>query len=130
MTANKTTPNETNPIQWLLSLDDQSKIEDCIKILNIMKSESGAPPVMWGPAIIGFGHYHYKYESGRKGDWFEVGFSPRKQNISLYLMSGFDRFPDLMTRIGKFKTGKSCLYIKKLEDVDEEVLRELVKKIS
>ncbi|RPI72272.1 MAG: DUF1801 domain-containing protein [Ignavibacteriales bacterium] len=81
---------------------------------------------MWGPSIIGFGDYHYKYESGREGDFFITGFSPRKQNLTLYIMPGFKRYEELMQNLGKFKTGQSCLYIKKLEDVDLKVLKELI----
>jgi hypothetical protein len=82
---------------------------------------------MWGDSIIGFGSYHYEYASGREGDWFLTGFSPRKQNLTLYLMSGFEEYDNLLKNLGKFKTGKSCLYIKKIEDVDLQTLTELVK---
>jgi hypothetical protein len=81
---------------------------------------------MWGPSIIGFGSYHYKYASGREGDWFLTGFSPRKQNLSIYIMSGFNRYEEILSRLGKFKTGKSCLYINKLEDIDVKVLEKLI----
>ena len=83
---------------------------------------------MWGDSIIGFGTYHYKYASGREGDWFVTGFSPRKQNLTLYIMSGFDEYDALMKKLGKYKTGKACLYINKLEDVDMAVMRELIQK--
>jgi hypothetical protein len=82
---------------------------------------------MWGSSIIGFGNYHYVYASGREGDYFLTGFSPRKQNLTLYIMAGFDQYDELMKKLGKYKTGKSCLYIKKLEDIDLSTLRELVK---
>jgi len=85
-------------------------------------------PEMWGDSIVGFGSYHYKYASGREGDWFITGFSPRKQNLTLYIMSGFDECDQLLNKLGKHSTGKSCLYIKKIEDVDIDVLKELVKK--
>ncbi len=81
---------------------------------------------MWGPSIVGYGRYHYKYKSGREGDWFVAGFSPRKQNLTLYIMSGFSRYGALMKRLGKYKTGSSCLYINRLADVDQAVLRELI----
>ena len=84
--------------------------------------------MMWGNSIIGFGKYHYRYKTGREGDWMRVGFSPRKQNLTLYIMSGFEEFQQLLEKLGKYKLGKSCLYIKKLQDVDEQILRELVKK--
>ena len=92
-----------------------------------MRRVTGDEPAMWGPSIVGFGSYHYKYASGREGDWMKVGFSPRKQQLTLYIMSGFSRFDELMGRLGKHSTGKSCLYIKRLEDVDLGVLEELVR---
>ena len=82
---------------------------------------------MWGPSIVGFGTYRYQYASGQRGEWPVVGFSPRKRNLTLYIMSGFDRYDDLLSKLGKYKTGKSCLYINKLADVDQEILRELVR---
>ena len=81
---------------------------------------------MWGTSIVGFGEYHYKYASGREGDWFLTGFSPRKQNLTLYIMSGFDQYNELLKKLGKFSTGKSCLYIKKLENIDKKILKELI----
>jgi len=91
-----------------------------------MREVTGCEPKMWGPSIVGFGRYHYKYESGREGDWPLTGFSPRKQALTVYIMAGFRRYEELLDRLGKHKTGKSCLYLKRLEDVDLEVLRELV----
>jgi len=91
-----------------------------------MKQISSEEPKMWGTSIVGFGNYHYKYESGREGDFMKVGFSPRKTSLTLYIMPGFKRYDDLMEKLGKYKTGKSCLYIKKLEDVDQDVLKELI----
>ena len=91
-----------------------------------MKKITKEEPVMWGPSIIGFGSYHYKYESGREGDMCITGFSPRKQSLTLYIMPGFERYHDLMNKLGKYKTGKSCLYINKIEDVDLKVLKELI----
>lgn len=92
-----------------------------------MTESTGSKPVMWGNAIVGFGDYHYKSTSGREGDWFAAGFSPRKQNISLYLMGGY-KFPDLLKKLGKYKTGGSCLYINKLSDINVKVLKDLIKK--
>jgi hypothetical protein len=89
---------------------------------------TGEQPQMWGTSIVGFGSYHYKYKTGRQGDWFLTGFSPRKQALTLYIMSGFDGYDDLMSRLGKFTTGVACLYVKKLDDIDLGVLRELVRK--
>ena len=97
-------------------------------MIDIMKDVTKEEPRMWGSSIVGFGRYRYKYESGREGEWMITGFSPRKSDLTLYIMGGFESFPDLMKRLGKHKTGKSCLYIKKLADVDLKVLRELVEK--
>jgi len=82
---------------------------------------------MWGTSIIGFGSYHFKYASGRERDWFVTGFSPRKQNLTLHIMSGFSKYPELLNKLGKFKTGKSCLYINKIEEIDIQTLKELIK---
>ncbi len=92
----------------------------------MMRKATGCRAKMWGSGIVGYGEYHYKYASGREGDWAIVGFSPRKQNLSVYIMPGFSPFASLMRKLGKYKTGKSCLYINKLEDVDEAVLEELI----
>lgn len=99
---------------------------DCAKLVEIMGRATGAEPRMWGPSIVGFGSYHYKYDSGREGDWFLTGFSPRKQALTLYIMAGFERYDDLMRRLGRHSTGKSCLYVRRLDDVDLDVLTELV----
>jgi hypothetical protein len=92
-----------------------------------MKEVTGEEPKMWGDSIVGFGAYHYKYASGREGDWFLAGFSPRQQNLTLYIMAGFDNYEALLNQLGKFKTGKSCLYVNKIADVNPDVLQELVK---
>lgn len=123
----KTKPNEGSVEAFLNSVADPKKRQDCFAILDLMKQVTGEKPVMWGDSIIGFGNYHYCYESGREGDWFLTGFSPRAQNLTLYIMSGFDQYDELMSKLGKYKTGKACLYIKKIEDVDTDVLRELVR---
>jgi len=123
----KTKQNEQSVEKFLNSITDKSTREDCLTILRLMKQATKAEPKMWGTSIIGFGTYHYKYESGRAGDWFLTGFSPRKQNVTLYIMPGFARYAELMQKLGKYKTGKSCLYVKKLGDVDMAVLKQLVK---
>lgn len=128
MTELKTKVNKANVDKFLKSVKDEQKREDCYKVLEIMKKTTKAEPKMWGTSIIGFGTYHYKYASGREGDWMLVGFSPRKQNLTLYIMSGFDEYDSLMKKLGKHSTGKSCLYIKKLEDVNMKVLKELITK--
>ncbi len=123
----KTKPTDNDVTKFLNSVTDEQKRKDCFAILNLMKCITGEEPKMWGASMIGFGSYHYKYESGREGDWFLSGFSPRKQNISLYIMAGFDRYDELMSRLGKFKTGKSCLYVKNLDQINMEVLGELIR---
>lgn len=100
---------------------------DCEAIIALMQKATGEPPKMWGAAIVGFGSYTYKYESGKTGDWPLVGFSPRKQNLTLYVMSGFAGHDDLTAKLGKFKTGKSCLYLNSLADIDIKVLEKLLK---
>ncbi len=111
---------------FLKKIADKTRREDCLAVVDIMRDVTKEEPKMWGSSIVGFGRYHYKYESGREGEWMITGFSPRKGDLTLYIMPGFEPFPDLMKRLGKYKTGKSCLYIKKLADVDVDVLRELV----
>lgn len=122
----KTKPNDESVEAFLANVEDKKKRHDSVIILELMKQITGEDPKMWGPSIIGFGSYHYKYASGREGDWFLTGFSPRKQNLSLYIMAGFERYDELMQKLGKFRTGKACLYINKLEDVDQKVLKELI----
>lgn len=124
----KTKPTDNDVLKFLHSVPDEQKRKDCFELLELMKKVSDEDPKMWGAAIIGFGSYHYKYESGREGDWFLTGFSPRKQNISLYIMPGFDRYDELMNRLGKYKTGKSCLYISQLNQIKLDVLEELIRK--
>ena len=124
----KTKPTAESVSAFLNKVSDKSRREDCLAVIDIMKDVTKEEPRMWGTSIVGFGRYHYKYESGREADWMITGFSPRKGDLTLYIMGGLDSFPDLMKRLGKHKTGKSCLYIKKLADVDLKVLRELVEK--
>ena len=123
---NKATKNEGDVKAFLEGLEDEKRKADSIMALELMSGITKEEPKMWGGSIVGFGDYHYKYESGREGDFFKVGFSPRKQNLTLYIMPGFDRFEELMAQLGKYKTGKSCLYIKKIEDIDLDILKELV----
>ena len=124
----KTKRNKGNVEAFLNSVVDEKKRQDSFTILELMKQVTGKEPEMWGDSIVGFGSYHYKYASGREGDWFVTGFSPRKQNLTLYIMSGFDEYHQLLGKLGKYSTGKSCLYIKKMEDVEYDVLKELVKR--
>ena len=124
----KTKPNNQSVEGFLNQVPDEKKRQDSFAILELMKQVTGNEPIMWGDSIVGFGTYKYKYASGREGEWPVTGFSPRKQNLTLYITSGFDEYDDLLIKLGKHSTGKSCLYIKKLEDVDQEVLRELISK--
>jgi hypothetical protein len=122
----KTRATDASVVGYLRSIPDVARRQDCLHMFEIMKRVTGAEPRLWGAGMVGFGSYHYRYESGREGDWFVTGFSPRKGDLTLYIMAGFDRYPELLERLGKFKTGKSCLYVKKLADVDEQVLFELI----
>jgi len=122
----KTKLNDASVQKFLNSISDEKKRKDCFTILELMKKITKAEPKMWGSSMVGFGIYHYKYESGREGDWFLTGFSPRKQNLTLYIMSGINKYDELMKKLGKYKTGKSCLYINGLEDVDKKVLKDLI----
>ena len=122
----KTQANDASVTDFLASVEPERRRRDALVIRDMMARITGCPPRMWGSSIVGYGSYHYKYESGREGDWFLTGFSPRKQSLTLYIMSGFSRYDALMKKLGKHTTGKSCLYIKKLEDVDLDVLRELI----
>lgn len=123
----KTKPTAQSAAEFLLSQPDPARREDCLALLALFQETLGMEPKMWGGAIIGFGDVHLKYESGRELDWFVTGFSPRKQNLTLYLHLGSDHHADLLARLGKHKTGKGCLYINRLSDVDLDVLRELIK---
>lgn len=123
----KTKKTDESVIDFLNTVDDEKKRKDAFVILHMMKDATALEPKMWGSAIIGFGTYHYKYESGHEGDMCMIGFSPRKQNLTLYLMMGEQKIQELLKELGKHTTGKSCLYIKKLEDVNKAVLRQLIK---
>ena len=127
MAEPKTKPTDASVEAFLNAVPDEKKRADSFRVLEIMREVSGEAPQMWGDAIVGFGTSHYTYASGREGDWPLIGFSPRKASLTLYITSDFDRYADLLGRLGKFTTGKSCLYIKRLSDVDEATLRELVR---
>ena len=122
----KTKPNDRSVEAFLNGVADEKKRQDSFTIHELMKQVTGTEPRMWGDSIVGYGNYHYKYASGRDAHWFLTGFAPRKQNLTLYIMSGFDAYDELLSQLGKHKTGKSCLYIKRLEDVDLDTLRELI----
>jgi len=122
----KTKINDADVEAFLNGIEDEKRRKDCFAVLELMKKITKAEPKMWGASIVGFGNYHYKYQSGREGVWFVSGFSPRKQNLTFYIMSGFSRYDELLAKLGKHKTGKSCLHINKLEDVDLDVLAEMI----
>jgi len=124
----KTKPTHASVKQFIDSIDDEQKRKDSRVVLAMMKQATGARSKMWGDSMVGFGNYHFKYASGREGDWFLTGFSPRKQALTLYVMYGFDRSDALMKKLGKFKTGRGCLYIKKLADVDRRTLEAVIER--
>ena len=124
----KTKETSASVSAFLAKIADETRRKDCLAVADIMRDVTKEEPKMWGSSIVGFGRYRYKYDSGREGEFMITGFSPRKGDLTLYIMPGFEPFPDLMKRLGKYKTGKSCLYIKKLADVDVGVLKELVSK--
>lgn len=124
----KTQKTDASVEAFLNSVADEGRKRDSFAVLDLMKQVSRAEPKMWGTAIVGFGQYHYKYESGRENDWFPIGFSPRKSNLTLYLTGGLESQADLLAKLGKHKTGKGCIYINKLADVDQSVLRQMLER--
>jgi hypothetical protein len=125
MAENKTKANEASVDDFLAKTDEATR-KDCYRLIDIMSGVTGKPAKMWGPAIIGFDQYHYKYESGREGDICKIGFSPRKANLTLYVLAASGEQQKLLDKLGNHKTGKGCLYIKKLDDVNEGVLKQLI----
>lgn len=128
MAEPKTKETKASVSAFLKKIADQNRRQDCFALVDIMRDITKEEPRMWGTSIVGFGRYHYKGASGREGDWMMIGFSPRKGDLTLYIMGGFDESANLMKRLGKHKTGKSCLYLKSLADVDLAVLKKLVTK--
>jgi hypothetical protein len=126
--ANKTQKTTVSPKAFLQTIEPTQRREDCMTLLDLMTDITGLQPKMWGTAIIGFGDYHYTYDSGREGDFFRTGFAPRAQNLTVYIMPGYQDFSEQLARLGKHKLGKSCLYFKRLTDIDQTVLREIIKK--
>ena len=126
MSENKTKKNNSSVRKFLDSIADEQKRRDSKAISRLMKELTGKSAKMWGTAIVGFGDYHYKYKSGREGDFFVTGFSPRKQNLTIYIVPGFSKYKKLLTKLGKHKTSVSCLYIKRISDIDMTVLAELI----
>ena len=128
MAEAKTQPTNASVAAFLAAIPDEQRRKDCRLVAKLMQEATGAKPVMWGTSIVGFGTYRYKYASGREGDWPVTAFSPRKNDLTIYIMPGFERYADLLARLGKHKTGKSCLYLKRLSDVDLGALREIIGK--
>ena len=126
MKENKTQKTDVDPIGYLEKIQDAGVRQDCFTILEMMRAATGAEPKMWGESMIGFGDLRYKYASGREGNMFMVGFSPRKQNLTIYLTCDIARHSDLLSKLGKHTTGKGCLYIKHLNDIDVNVLRQMI----
>jgi hypothetical protein len=124
----KTKKTKASVSAFLDKITDEQRRKDCQTVLNLMKQATGEEPKMWGSSIVGFGTYHYRYASGREGDWPIIAFSPRKTDLTLYIVPGFQKFESLMAKLGKYKTGVSCLYIKKLDDVEIPVLKKLIAK--
>jgi len=126
MAENKTKPTNLSVTKFVNGIQGEQKRRDVRKVATMMREATGSRAKMWGSNIVGFGQYHYKYDSGREGDFMITGFSPRKQALTLYIIPGFGHFESLMSKLGKYKTGRSCLYIKRLSDVDEKVLKRLI----
>ncbi|MGB5943915.1 MAG: DUF1801 domain-containing protein [Leeuwenhoekiella sp.] len=128
MSQNKTQPTDASPLTFLESVDHKKRKEDSLELLELFNSWLDEKPVMWGESIIGYGKYTYNYDSGRSGDWFYTGFSPRKQYLAVYLMTGFKPFKEELKKLGKHKTSSSCLYINKLEDINIKILEKMILK--
>jgi hypothetical protein len=128
MSELKTKVNKASVVKFLKGVENEQRQSDALKMLELMLKITKREAKMWGSSMVGFGSYHYKYASGREGDWLLTGFSPRKKDLTVYIMNGFSSYSDLMSKLGKYKTGKSCLYIKKLEDIDLKVLSQLIRK--
>lgn len=122
----KTKVNDASVTKFLDGVADERRRRDCQTLLELMSKVTKSEPKMWGTSMVGFGSYHYRYASGREGDWFAIGFSPRKQDLTIYLMTGFVGREELMKKLGKHKTGKSCLYVKTLDDIHLPTLRQLL----
>ena len=123
----KTKPTGESVKDFINRIPDEERRADCVQVAKLMEEITGKKPKMWGTSIVGFGTYHYKYASGREGDWPVTGFSPRKKDLTLYLMMGFEKHAELMKKLGKCSTSKSCLYIKRLSDVHVPTLKKLIK---
>ena len=130
MAENKTQKTKESVSAFLNAIEDKGRRADCKAIHKMMKESTGKTPRMWGASIVGYGDVHYKYASGREGDWFVCGFSPRKTSITMYLSNGLDHYKSSLKKLGKHKTGVGCLYVKKLEDVDAKVLQKIIDDVA
>ncbi|MFD2828413.1 DUF1801 domain-containing protein [Leeuwenhoekiella polynyae] len=126
MAENKNQPTSVSVLDYINAVEHQKRKSDALKLYAIFNSIMPEPAVLWGDSLIGYGSYHYKYDSGREGDFFLTGFAPRKQNLSVYIIPGFEQLSDLLNKLGKYKTGVSCLYINKLEDINLNILEKLI----
>ena len=126
MATLKTKPTEASVEDFLDQIENEQRRADCFELLQICSEVTGEPAKMWGENMVGFGKYHYQYKSGHEGEWFLTGFSPRKQNLTIYILAGFQDYEDLLKDLGKHKTSSSCLYLKKLDDVDRRVLKKVI----
>ena len=122
----KTKPTRKSVKKFLFSVEHEQRRSDALQLLSLFEKVTNKKPVLWGNNIVGFGSYHYKYNSGQEGDWPVTGFSPRKQNLSIYIMPGFKNYQKQLSKLGKHKTSVSCLYVNKLEDIDLDILKKLV----
>ena len=127
MAANKTIANVTSVNAFIDTVEDERKRADSHELIELMRTITGHEPKLWGNGLVGFDSYHYRYASGREGDFFITGFSPRKTALTVYIMPGFDRYEDRLQRLGPHKTGKSCLYLKNLDAIDRDVLEEIIR---
>ncbi len=128
MSELKTKPTGASVDDFIDSIESETKRDDCRELLSLIGKITGEKPKMWGTSIVGFGDYHYKYKTGREGDWFLSGFSPRKQSMTIYMMGGYTDTEELLPKLGKHKTSVGCLYVNKLADIDMKVLEKLIKK--
>jgi hypothetical protein len=126
MAEAKTQPTGASALDFIATLADPVRRQDCLDLVAMMQAATGAAPVLWGSAIVGFGRYRYRYASGREGEWPVIGFSPRKQDLVVYLMPGFEDQQALLQRLGRHRIGKSCLYLKRLDGIDRVVLGEMI----
>lgn len=126
MSGNKTRPTDLSVETAIQAVEDEQKRRDCQTLQKMMRAAVGEPAVLWGDSLIGFGQYHYRYDSGREGDFFLTGFAPRKNNLSIYILAGFDRYAAQLEKLGKHKLGRGCLYVKTLAEIDTDILREII----